>query len=74
MSLNAGEMVHPDFVIARMDYSHPVYTTESVAAQAELPASTRRHLRLPAPITAGASTRTAAGQVSRRRARLGVTW
>ena len=43
-----------------MDYEHPIYTPESVAAQRRLPRSTTAGPRSPAPTTAGASTRTAA--------------
>lgn len=45
VTLGAGQHVDPDRVLARMVYEHPVYTTESVAAQAELPA-------LSGPVTA----------------------
>ncbi len=38
VTLNAEEQVDPGTVLARMDYTHPVYTSESVAAQGELPA------------------------------------
>ncbi|GLU48503.1 NAD(P)/FAD-dependent oxidoreductase [Nocardiopsis ansamitocini] len=37
VSLNAGDTVNPDSVIAEMTYEHPVYTPESVAAQRLLP-------------------------------------
>jgi predicted NAD/FAD-binding protein len=33
VSLNVGERVDPDHVIARFDYAHPVYTPEGVTAQ-----------------------------------------
>ena len=36
VTLNARERVDPDDVLAVMDYEHPVYTPESVAAQANL--------------------------------------
>ena len=38
VTLNPGSRVDDDAVLARMVYTHPVYTTESVAAQADLPA------------------------------------
>jgi predicted NAD/FAD-binding protein len=38
VTLNPGARVDPDAVLARMVYTHPVYTTESVAAQADLAA------------------------------------
>lgn len=38
VTLNATDRVAPDTVLARMTYSHPVYTSESVAAQRLLPA------------------------------------
>jgi predicted NAD/FAD-binding protein len=37
VTLNGGELIDPSTVIARMTYEHPVYTPESVAAQARLP-------------------------------------
>jgi uncharacterized protein len=37
VTLNGGELIDPSTVIARMTYEHPVYTPESVAAQAGLP-------------------------------------
>ncbi|HEX7354974.1 MAG TPA: FAD-dependent oxidoreductase [Mycobacteriales bacterium] len=37
VSLNAADRVPADRVLARMDYEHPLYTTESVAAQRRLP-------------------------------------
>lgn len=36
VTLNASERIDPDKVVARMDYTHPIYTPESVAAQGEL--------------------------------------
>ncbi|MGW1770340.1 NAD(P)/FAD-dependent oxidoreductase [Streptomyces sp. NPDC002104] len=45
VTLNAGGAVRPEAVLAEMDYEHPVYTTESVAAQRLLPA-------LSGPVTA----------------------
>lgn len=45
VTLNAGEAVRPELVLAEMEYEHPVYTTESVAAQRLLPA-------LSGPVTA----------------------
>jgi uncharacterized protein len=37
VTLNATDRVDPATVIARMDYEHPAYTPESVAAQRRLP-------------------------------------
>ncbi len=37
VTLNQTDHVDPATVIARMDYTHPVYTLESVAAQSRLP-------------------------------------
>ena len=37
VTLNATEAIDPASVIARMVYEHPIYTPESVAAQARLP-------------------------------------
>ncbi|PCG83355.1 amine oxidase [Streptomyces sp. WZ.A104] len=45
VTLNGSDRVDPDTVRARMVYEHPVYTPESVAAQARLPA-------LSGPVTA----------------------
>lgn len=36
VTLNAGDGLKPDRVVAAMDYSHPVFTPESVAAQRRL--------------------------------------
>jgi uncharacterized protein len=38
VTLNPGGRVDPEQVLARMRYTHPVYTAESVRAQASLPA------------------------------------
>jgi predicted NAD/FAD-binding protein len=38
VTLNGGDAVRDDAVLARMTYEHPVYTPESVAAQSALPA------------------------------------
>ena len=40
VTLNGGELIDPSAVIARMTYEHPVFTPESVAAQALLPGLT----------------------------------
>lgn len=37
VTLNGAEQVHPDTVIARMRYEHPVYTPNVLAAQKRLP-------------------------------------
>lgn len=37
VTLNPGEHVRPETIIARMAYEHPIYTPESVAAQQLLP-------------------------------------
>ncbi|WP_332641873.1 NAD(P)/FAD-dependent oxidoreductase [Aeromicrobium sp.] len=36
VTLNASERIDPAKVVARMDYTHPIYTPESVDAQGEL--------------------------------------
>lgn len=36
VTLNASDRIDPDKVVERMDYTHPIYTPESVAAQGEL--------------------------------------
>ncbi len=38
VSLNSDAVIDPSTVIDRMNYAHPVYTTESVAARKQLPA------------------------------------
>jgi predicted NAD/FAD-binding protein len=38
VTLNGSDRIADDEVIARMTYRHPVYDTESVAAQREMPA------------------------------------
>ena len=45
VTLNGQAAVDPDQVISRMDYAHPAYTPESVAAQRRLP-------ELTTPVTA----------------------
>jgi uncharacterized protein len=42
VSLNASQRVHPGKVLARMTYEHPVYTTQSLAAQSRLPQLNQR--------------------------------
>jgi len=37
VTLNGQTAVDPDRVISQLDYAHPVYTPESVAAQRRLP-------------------------------------
>ena len=37
VTLNATERIDPDRIVAEMDYAHPIYTPESVAAQKLLP-------------------------------------
>ena len=36
VTLNANERIDPATVVATMHYTHPIYTTESVAAQSGL--------------------------------------
>jgi len=38
VTLNGGDRIAPDKVLARMDYEHPIYDPGSVAAQRRLPA------------------------------------
>ncbi|MFJ7203861.1 NAD(P)/FAD-dependent oxidoreductase [Streptomyces sp. NPDC098789] len=45
VTLNADGRVRPELVLAEMDYAHPLYTPESVAAQQRLP-------ELSGPVTA----------------------
>ena len=49
VTLNAAESIDPGTVIARMQYTHPIYTSSSVAAQGELAS-----LNTPATVFAGA--------------------
>jgi predicted NAD/FAD-binding protein len=44
VTLNPGGRVDEDRVLARMEYTHPVYTAASVAAQASLPGLNRDRL------------------------------
>jgi predicted NAD/FAD-binding protein len=37
VSLNAQDRIEPDRIVAEMDYEHPIYDLESVAAQRRLP-------------------------------------
>lgn len=37
VSLNLGERIAPDKVLRRFDYTHPIYSAEAVATQAQLP-------------------------------------
>lgn len=62
VTLNGADRVAPDSVRARMVYEHPVFTPESVAAQARLPPCRDRSPPSRGPTTAGASTRTAAAR------------
>jgi len=44
LTLNRSEEIDPESALMRTVYTHPLYTLESMAAQAELPAlSGRRH-------------------------------
>ena len=61
VTLGGADLVDPRLVIDRMAYAHPAYTPASVAAQRRLPGLNTNVTRSPAPTTAGASTRTAAG-------------
>lgn len=38
LTLGGADLIDPDSVIATMEYSHPLFTAEAVAAQRELPA------------------------------------
>jgi len=74
VTLNDHGTVDPDQVIARMDYAHPAYTPESVAAQGRLP-------ELNTPVTAFAGAYHGWGfhedgcrSGARAAAALGVTW
>ncbi|MER0424985.1 NAD(P)/FAD-dependent oxidoreductase [Streptomyces microflavus] len=74
VTLNGSDRVDPDSVRARMVYEHPVYTPESVSAQARLPA-------LSGPVTAYAGAYHGWGfhedgcrSGAEAAAALGVTW
>ncbi|MFI2781765.1 NAD(P)/FAD-dependent oxidoreductase [Streptomyces sp. ALB3] len=74
VTLNGADRVDPDLVRARMVYEHPVFTPESVAAQAGLPA-------LSGPVTAYAGAYHGWGfhedgcrSGAEAAAALGVTW
>ena len=75
VTLNGGARIDDDTVLARMSYTHPIYTPASVAAQAQLPGVERRPDRVRRCVPrAGASTRTAALSGVRAAASLGVEW
>jgi uncharacterized protein len=44
VTLGGEDLVDPDTVISRMEYAHPLYTPESVAAQRLLPAANTRRI------------------------------
>ena len=46
VTLGGDDLVDPATVIARRDYAHPLYTPESVAAQAPAPRDRHRPARL----------------------------
>jgi DUF1365 family protein len=46
VTLGGEELVDPDTVVARMEYAHPIYTPESVAAQRALPEANTARIAL----------------------------
>ena len=44
VTLGGEDLVDPDSVVARMEYAHPIYTPDSVAAQRDLPAANTARL------------------------------
>ena len=70
VTLGGQDLVDPATVHRPMEYEHPIYTPESVAAQRRLPELDTDADRLRrAPTTAGASTRTAPAPASQAAAR-----
>ena len=59
VTLGGEGLVDPDSVIDRMEYSHPLYTPESVAAQRRLPEIDTDRIAFAGAYPAGGSTRTA---------------
>ena len=66
VTLGGQDLVDQSKVLDTMEYEHPLYTPESVAAQRRLPECDTDRWCSPAPGTAGASTRTAPARASRR--------
>ena len=62
VTLGGREDVDPASVIAVMDYAHPAYTRESVAAQSRLPGLNTSVTRVRGRLPAGDFTRTDAGR------------
>jgi predicted NAD/FAD-binding protein len=42
VSINGAEDIHPDHVLKRIQYEHPLFNLEAMAAQKELPALNQR--------------------------------
>lgn len=74
VTLGRTDLVDPRTVIAEMTYEHPVYTTESVAAQAQLPEIDSAHLVFAGAYHGWGFHEDGAASGVRAAARLGVDW
>jgi predicted NAD/FAD-binding protein len=69
VSLNAGDTVPDDAVIARMAYEHPIYTPEVVAADSVTLSVQQRTLALRRAAEAGSPTGSTSGSATTGRSR-----
>jgi predicted NAD/FAD-binding protein len=74
VTLNADDRIRADQVIASMDYTHPIYTTDSLAAQAELAAISDGTLAFAGAYHGWGFHEDGCASGVRAAARLGVAW
>ena len=74
VTLNATDRIDPATVIARMDYEHPAYTPESVAAQHRLPGLNDDRLAFAGAYHGWGFHEDGCASGVRAAAALGVTW
>ncbi len=74
VTLNATDRIDPSKVIARMDYEHPAYTPESVAAQHRLPGLNDDRLAFAGAYHGWGFHEDGCASGVRAAAALGVTW
>ncbi|WP_433037049.1 NAD(P)/FAD-dependent oxidoreductase [Actinomycetospora sp. CA-053990] len=74
VTLNATDRIDPSTVIARMDYEHPAYTPESVAAQHRLPELNDDRLAFAGAYHGWGFHEDGCASGVRAAAALGVTW